>query len=428
VKQRISIPGAARAPVRLRVPGDKSISHRAALLGAMANGVSRVAGFSAAGDCSATLEVLTILGVSFSVHGDVLTIKGEGAEALAAPRTVLDCSRSGTTMRLAAGVVAGRPFESHLTGHPQLLLRPMRRIAEPLRSMGAAVQLTPEDTAPFTVRGSDLKGITYEPHVASAQVKSAVLLAGLQAEGITKVVETVPTRDHTERLLRAMGAPIDTEVGTRGMGFSVRRADLSPLDLMVPGDLSSASVLVAAALGTGTDLTVHDVGLNPTRCGFLRVLQRMGAELDLSVQTELPEPRGDLVVRPGPLTATEVLAEEIPSIIDELPLLGVLATQAEGTTTVSGAAELRAKESDRIAGLVDGLRALGGEAHQLPDGFVVQGPTRLGSAVCDAREDHRLAMAFSVGALISEGTVRVVGLDYVDDSFPGLVASLAGFR
>jgi 3-phosphoshikimate 1-carboxyvinyltransferase len=426
VKQRI--PRAARAPLCIRVPGDKSISHRAAILGAVANGLSRISGFSAAGDCRATLEVLTILGVSFSVEGDVLRIKGEGMEALAAPGTILDCSRSGTTMRLAAGLLAGRPFESHLTGHPQLLQRPMRRVAEPLRSMGAALHLTPEDTAPFTVRGGDLKGISYEPPIASAQVKSAVLLAGLQAGGITKVIERITTRDHTERLLRAMGAPINTAIGSGGIETSVRAGDLGPLDLTVPGDLSSASVLVAAALATGTDLRIQDVGLNATRCGFLRVLQRMGAELELHVQTELPEPQGDLVVRPGPLTATEVVAEEIPSLIDELPLLGVLATQAEGTTKVSGAAELRAKESDRIAGLVDGLCALGGEAQQLPDGFVVRGPTRLGSAVCDAREDHRLAMAFSVGGLVAEGTVRVVGLDYVDDSFPGLVASLAGFR
>jgi 3-phosphoshikimate 1-carboxyvinyltransferase len=420
--------GRAVDPLRVHVPGDKSISHRAALLAAMATGTSRIAGFSSAGDCPATLNVLELLGVSFSLDGAVLTVTGKGTAALQAPRAALNCSRSGTTMRLGAGVLAGSPFESHFTGHAQLLRRPMGRIAEPLRSMGAAVELTIGHTAPFTVRGGELKGIDYEPPTASAQVKSAVLLAGLQAEGITRIVERVATRDHTERLLQAMGAPIDIAAGSRGIETSVRAAEFDPLDMTVPGDLSSAAVLIAAALATGTDLLVQDVGLNPTRCGFLQALRRMGAEFELDVHVALPEPRGDLLVRSGPLTATRVLAEEVPSLIDELPLLGVLATQAEGTTVVTGAGELRAKESDRIGGLVDGLLALGAEAEQLADGFAVHGPTRLRSAVCDARQDHRLAMAFSVGGLIAAGNVRIVGLDYVGDSFPGFARTLAGFR
>ncbi|HEX3327140.1 MAG TPA: 3-phosphoshikimate 1-carboxyvinyltransferase [Actinomycetota bacterium] len=415
-------------PLRVRVPGDKSISHRAALLAAMASGTSRIAGFSPAGDCAATLNVLKTLGVSFSGEDGVLTVQGAGLTGLKTPQASIGCSRSGTTMRLTTGVLAGRPFESRLTGHPQLLRRPMRRIAEPLLAMGAAVELAHGDTAPITVRGGNLEGIDYEPPVASAQVKSAVLLAGLQAEGATQIVEKVVTRDHTERLLRAMGAPIGTAIGARGIETSVSAADLDPIDIEVPGDLSSASVLIAAALVTGTNSIVQDVGLNPTRCGFLRVLERMGAELELDIHAEEPEPRGDLFVRPGPLTATAVLLEEIPSLIDELPLLGVLATQAEGITVIEGAAELRAKESDRIEGLVNGLRALGADVRQLADGFVVRGPTRLGSAVCDACDDHRLAMALSVGALVAEGPVRIAGVDYVDDSFPGFERTLASFR
>ncbi|MDP9226348.1 MAG: 3-phosphoshikimate 1-carboxyvinyltransferase, partial [Actinomycetota bacterium] len=372
---RVVAPTPSRV-ARCRVPGDKSISHRAALLAVLAEGTSRIGGFSTAGDCRATLHVLEGLGVTFALDAGILTIRG-GRDGLKAPRAALDCRRSGTTMRLTAGLVAGGGFETVLTGDRQLLRRPMARVSEPLRAMGATVQLAAGETAPINVRGGDLSGITYELPVASAQVKSAVLLAGVQASGMTTVIEHLAARDHTERLLKAMRSPITRVVRAEGISTAVRAAELVPLDIDVPGDLSSAAVIVAAAVLTGSELIVEGVGLNPTRTGFLEVLKRMGAHIETTVDVEDPEPAGELRARSGPLSATRVMPAEIPSLIDELPLLGVVATQAEGTTEVLGAGELRAKESDRIAGLVVGLRALGADAEQLEDGFVVRGPTPL---------------------------------------------------
>jgi 3-phosphoshikimate 1-carboxyvinyltransferase len=414
--------------LRMSVPGDKSISHRAALLAGIACGTSRIAGFSSAGDCAATLRVLRELGISVSSEDGILSIEGRGTAGLHAPGAALDCWRSGTTMRLVAGLLAGCNFGSELTGDRQLLRRPMRRIAEPLRAMGASVELTAEGTAPITLGGRELRGITYELPVASAQVKSAILLAGLQAQGTTSVIERIPTRDHTERLLVAMGASVEVAETPQAADVRVSRGELAPIDLVVPGDLSSAAALAAAALLTRTDLTISGVGLNPTRSGFLSVLARMGAGIEAEVHIDMPEPTGDLCVRPGPLLAVEISPGDVPSLIDELPVLGVLATQAEGVTVVRGAQELRAKESDRVAGLVEGLHALGGDAEQLPDGFIVRGPTRLHAGICDARDDHRLAMAFSLAAMVADGNVRVSGIDYVGDSFPGFIGLLEAFR
>jgi 3-phosphoshikimate 1-carboxyvinyltransferase len=423
-----ALAGSGVVPLRVSVPGDKSISHRAALLAAIACGTSRIAGFSSAGDCAATLSVLRDLGVSWSMDAGVLEIEGRGGAGMQAPRAALDCCRSGTTMRLAAGLLAGSDFSSELTGDLQLLRRPMRRIAEPLRAMGASVELTPGGTAPIVIRGSDLRGTTYDLPVASAQVKSAVLLAGLHAKETTTVVERVATRDHTERLLHAMGAAIEVATTAEATAVSVRTGELAPLDLHVPGDLSSAAALAAAALLRKVDLTVEGVGLNPTRSGFLEVLARMGAGIERAVHTTLPEPAGDLHMHPGPLLATEIAPREVPSVIDELPLVGVLATQAEGVTVVRGAQELRAKESDRIAGLIAGLCGLGADAEQLPDGFIVRGPSPLHSGICDARDDHRLAMAFSLASIVADGDVQVTGIDFVDDSFPGFTELLAAFH
>lgn len=423
-----ALAGSSVVPIRVSVPGDKSISHRAALLAAIARGTSRIAGFSSAGDCAATLRVLRDLGVSWSMDAGVLEIEGRGAAGLGASGAALDCCRSGTTMRLAAGLLAWCDFSSELTGDSQLLRRPMRRIAEPLRAMGASIELTPEGTAPITIHGTELRGITYELPVASAQVKSAVLLAGLHAGGTTTVVERVTTRDHTERLLRAMGAVIEVAPGVETTAVSVRAGELAPLELPVPGDLSSAAALAAAALLMKVDLTVEGVGLNPTRAGFLNVLARMGAGIESAMHTKVPEPVGDLHVHSAPLFATEIAPDEVPSLIDELPLVGVLATQAEGVTVVRGAQELRAKESDRIAGLVAGLHGLGADVEQLPDGFIVRGPSRLRSGICDARDDHRLAMAFSLAGMVADGDVQVTGIDFVGDSFPEFTALLAAFQ
>jgi 3-phosphoshikimate 1-carboxyvinyltransferase len=409
-----------------QVPGDKSISHRAALVAVMAAGRSVVRGFSPAGDCSATLHVLRALGAGVVRRGDDVQIDGAWPDGLGSSPPPLDCGRSGTTMRLTAGVLAGAPFRSVLTGDPQLLRRPMDRVAEPLRRMGARVQLSGEGRPPMVIQGGTLTGITYTLPVASAQVKSAVLLAGLRAFGQTIVVEPVPVRDHTERLLSWLGMPVRREIADGATRTILRAASLPAFDLTVPGDLSSAApLLAAAALVPGSDLVVEGVGLNPTRAGFLRALEQMGAPVEVrETRGEGPEPRGDVRVRHAPLRGITVGAREVPSIIDELPLLGLVATQAEGVTQVHGAADLRVKESDRIAGLVSGLRALGAEAEELDDGFAVRGPTPLQGGRCDARADHRLAMTFAIAGIIGSGPVHVAGMGFVADSWPGFLELL----
>jgi len=413
------------------VPGDKSISHRSALLAAMAAGRSRIRRFSTAGDCASTVQLLRQLGVEVNRDGDDLYVDGRGVEALSAPLRPLDCGRSGTTLRLAAGLLAGTPGRrTVLSGDDQLLRRPMTRVAEPLRRMGATVGTTPSGTAPLTVDGAPLRGVEYVLPVASAQVKSAILLAGLQASGTTVVVDTVATRDHTERLLRSVGVPVAVSRSADGrVRTCLSAATPGCLDLGVPGDFSSAApLIVAATLVPGSDMLLEDVGLNPTRTGLLRVLDRMGAAIEVVPGATEPEPRGSIRVRHTGLQATSVTAEEVPALIDELPLVGLLAAAAEGCTEVWGAAELRAKESDRITGLVAGLRALGASADELPDGFAVQGPAALTGGCADALGDHRLAMTFVVAGLIASGPVQVLGLEFVSDSFPEFCATLGRLR
>jgi len=404
------------------VPGDKSISHRAAILAALAPGTSRVRGFSPAGDCASTLAAIRVLGARVEAPGgEEVRIAGP-VDGLARDVGPVDCGRAGTAMRLLAGVVASFPVSAMLTGHSQLLRRPMGRVAEPLRAMGARVSLGHGDRPPIRIAGGGLRGIDHRPPVASAQVKSAVLLAGLRAEGRTLVREPVATRDHTERMLAAMGASIGWSDG----GVWVEPSALRPLELRIPGDPSSAAFLWAgAAIAPGSDLTVEDVGLNPTRIGFLRIIERMGASVVVTQGSDRAgEPAGSVRIRHAALTGTRVAAEEIPAAIDELPLVGLLATQADGVTEVRGAGELRVKESDRIAGLVAGLRALGADADEMTDGFVVRGPTPLRAGSVDSLTDHRLAMTFAVAGLIADGPVRVAGSAYTDDSFPGFRALL----
>jgi 3-phosphoshikimate 1-carboxyvinyltransferase len=310
-----------------------------------------------------------------------------------------------------------------LTGDPQLLGRPMGRVADPLRRMGAAVELEAGDRAPIEISGGSLAGIDYRLPVPSAQVKSAVLLAGLRADGRTTVREQSVSRDHTERMLEAMDASI-----SRGPGVvEVEPGALRPLDLTVPGDPSSAAFLwAAAAIVPGSDVTVRRVGLNPTRLGFLDVLRRMGGTVECAPDRDRAgEPSGDVRVRHAELSATAIEPSEVGGLIDEIPLIGLLASQADGTTLVRGAAELRVKESDRIAALMAGLRAMGAEAEELPDGFAVRGPARLHASVVDGRRDHRIAMTFAVAGLAADGPVRVEGLEYAADSFRGFQATLA---
>ncbi|HVB14218.1 MAG TPA: 3-phosphoshikimate 1-carboxyvinyltransferase [Candidatus Dormibacteraeota bacterium] len=410
---------------RCQVPSDKAISHRAALLAACSPGASRIANFAQARDCRASILLVRSLGCGVVEQGDKLTVTGLG---LTVPRRVLkqalDCGRSGTTMRLGAGLVAGLPFTLRLTGHPQLLRRPMERVAEPLRLMGAEVTTASGGCPPLEIRGGHLAGIEFTPPQASAQVKSAVLLAALRASSATTICEPVPTRDHTERLLLAMGARLRITESGAGTSVELEPGPLGPLQLRVPGDTSSAAVIAtAAALVPGSEVVLERVAVNPSRLGFFNVLRRMGGRVDLEPRREDggPEPVADIRVRYAKLEAFRVEAGEVPSLIDELPLLGLLATAAEGVSEVQGAAELRVKESDRIAGLIAGLRTLGAEAEELEDGFRVRGPVALRGGACDARTDHRLAMTFTLAELISQGPVEVSGAEFVADSFPGFL-------
>jgi 3-phosphoshikimate 1-carboxyvinyltransferase len=420
---------------QLALPGDKSISHRALLLGAIADGTSRIENFLPAADCLATLNAVCALSIEVEDPSPTsLIVHGRGLHGLQEPQNVLDCVRSGTTMRLLAGILAGQPFVSILSGDLQLRRRPMARIAEPLRLMGATVLGRDGGRLPpLAIRGGDLHGIDYALPVASAQVKSALLLASLYASGPTTVREPGPARDHTERMLLAMGAQLDVagvEGDRPGPATAVRivpGGSLRPLDLTVPGDFSSAAFLiVAATLVPGSEVTLEGVGVNPTRTGLLDILQAMGAHVALENERAAGgEPVADVVVRASELRGTEVSGPVVVRMIDEFPVLAVAATQARGETLVRDAAELRVKETDRIATTVQELRRLGADIDPRPDGFVVHGPTLLRGAPVDCHGDHRLAMALAVAGLVAAGETVVHDADSIGDSFPGFETSLA---
>jgi 3-phosphoshikimate 1-carboxyvinyltransferase len=388
------------------------------MLGMLADGRSHVGGFLPSKDCLATLSCLRALGVDVEVHNaTALTVHGRGLRGLRVPAAPLDCARSGTTMRLLAGILAGQAFPSILTGDRQLLGRPMRRIADPLRRMGADIATT-DGHAPLRIHGRLLHGYDHTLPVASAQVKSALLLAGLHADGPTIVRQPGPARDHTERMLRAMGAAIEVD----GLTVTLSAAtSLSPLRMTIPGDISSAAfLLVAAALVPGSDVTVLGVGLNPTRVGLLDVLREMGVDISSSNERESGnEPIADVTVRSSNLRGVVVGGATVVRMIDEFPVLAVAATQAQGATIVRNAAELRVKETDRIATVAHQLGAMGAHIEPLPDGFVVQGPTPLRGAVVDSHGDHRLAMALAVAGMVADGEVVVQRADCITDSFPG---------
>ncbi|HSJ12911.1 MAG TPA: 3-phosphoshikimate 1-carboxyvinyltransferase [Longimicrobiales bacterium] len=387
--------------MEMRVPGDKSITHRALLLGALASGPGRIRGALDAADTRATAAALRALGVSVGpLHGDEVRTAAHGRTGWRVPPRELDCANSGTTARLLLGALAAQPFAATLTGDVSLRGRPMRRVTDPLARMGARIEeLAEPDRLPLRIHGGALRAITHESPAASAQVKSALLLAGLAGGVDVRVREPRRSRDHTERLLRALGVRIE-EAERDGSHEVTLIAGTGPadLDLAVPGDFSSAAFLLGAAalLNTG-DLTIRGVGVNPTRTGLLDVLARMGVGVAVeAVREEGGEPRADLRPVPGELRATAVSAAEVPALIDELPLVAVLAARAGGVTTVRGAAELRVKETDRIAALVAGLRALGVAAEEHPDGFDVEGTARPLRGRVQARGDHRIAMAFAV--------------------------------
>jgi 3-phosphoshikimate 1-carboxyvinyltransferase len=410
----------------LAVPGDKSISHRALLLGAIAEGETTVEGFGVSADTLATAEALRALGAGVEVEGESARVEGVGLRGLRAPEGPIDCGNAGTLLRLLPGILAGQAGRFELVGDESLSRRPLERVAEPLREMGARVE-TVEGHAPLVVEGgAPLSPLRYELPVASAQVKSCVLLAGLFAEaGPTTVVEPYATRDHTERLLEAMGARVGRKAGEPSV-WPVER--LESLRLSVPGDFSSAApFVVAATLLAGSELRVHGVGINPTRSGLLAVLERMGGRVAVfNRRMAGGEPVADLEVEAAELVATEVRAEEVPRLVDELPLFALAAGLARGESAVSGAEELRVKESDRIETVKDALRPLGIRIEATHDGFRVRGvPSRpKGGGVVDARGDHRIAMLGALAGLISREGVELRGAESAAVSFPDFLTML----
>jgi 3-phosphoshikimate 1-carboxyvinyltransferase len=412
-----------RGPVR--VPGDKSISHRAIILGGLAEGVTEVSGCLRSEDCQRTLGALRALGVEAEGwEGDRLRIYGKGLRGLREAGDILDCGNSGTTMRLLTGVLAGQPFLSVLTGDASLRRRPMDRIVRPLAQMGAKIWGRAHDTLPpLAVRGGSLRGVTYRSPVPSAQVKSAILLAGLLAEGPTTVIEPAVSRDHTERMLTSYGQPVerrDREVTLIPTGT------LQATPISVPGDFSSAAFfLVAGLILPDSDLTIEGVGVNPTRTGLLEVLQAMGGDVQVfSVNDRAGEPHAHLRVRGSRLQGVSIGGDLIPRLIDEIPVLAVAAACAEGRTVIRDAAELRVKESDRIRTIAAGLSRMGVQMEELPDGLIIHGGRRLQGTRCESHGDHRVAMALIVAGLQADGETTVLDTACISTSFPGFVQTL----
>jgi 3-phosphoshikimate 1-carboxyvinyltransferase len=417
---------ARRIGGQLSLPGDKSISHRAALIAALATGVSHLANFSTSRDCASTLNCLQQLGVVITPDDNGWTVAGR--RELVASSAPLDCGNSGSTIRMLAGVLASHDFASTLTGDESLRSRPMQRIIEPLEQMGARFDSS-SGKPPFTVRGShNLKPIRYQLPVASAQVKSCILFAGLGTEGRTEVLETASSRDHTERLFNAFGVSINTEVQESGKRVVSLEgpARFNAGKISIPGDISSAAYFIAAAvLLPESHLVINGLGLNPTRAEFLSVLRSWGANITTSdIRMECNEPIGSVVVKSGLDSSSRTdndrrLAESlIPLLIDELPLLAILGTQIPGGLEIRNARELRVKETDRLAATVQNLRAMGADVEEYDDGLAVSGPTNLRGALLDSYDDHRIAMAFAVAALIAEGPSEITRTSCVEISFP----------
>jgi 3-phosphoshikimate 1-carboxyvinyltransferase len=410
---------------RVRVPGDKSISHRSIMLGSLAEGVTDITGFLEGEDSLATLAAFKSMGVAIEGpdQGRV-SIQGVGLRGLTAPRQALYLGNSGTSMRLMAGLLAGQAFDSLLTGDASLSGRPMKRVVEPLTRMGAQITLTAAGTSPLAIRGGmRLRGIDYALPVASAQVKSCLLLAGLYASGRTCITEPAPTRDHTERMLAGMGYPLQRETGRVCLEGGHA---LQGITIDIPADISStAFFLVGASIAPGSELVLEHVGMNPTRTGVIDILLRMGADIRIDRPREVGgEPVADLHVRSAPLHGIDIPPELVPLAIDEFPVLFVAAACASGRTVLTGAEELRVKESDRIQVMADGLATLGIDATATPDGMVIEGG-EFGGGVINSHGDHRIAMAFAMAALRARGSIEILDCANVNTSFPGFV-ELAG--
>ncbi|SFN06119.1 3-phosphoshikimate 1-carboxyvinyltransferase [Dokdonella immobilis] len=415
-------------PVRgeVLVPGDKSVSHRAIMLAAMADGVSRIEGFLEGEDTRATAAAFAGMGVRIDTPSPSQRIvHGVGMHGLAAPRTAIDCGNAGTGMRLLAGLLAGQPFDSVLVGDESLSRRPMRRIIEPLVRMGAEIRAEAGDLPPLRIRGGcRLQGMLHAPSIASAQVKSAILLAGLHAEGITEVREAHPTRDYTERMLQAFGWPIEFGPGWARLAGGHR---LAATDIVVPADFSSAAFfLVAASIVPGSELLLRSVGINPRRTGLLSILRLMGADIvETDRRGQGDDAVADLRVRHAVLRGIDVPESFVADMIDEFPILFVAAAAARGTTRIAGASELRVKESDRIAAMTQGLQALGIAVVEKPDGAVIEGGVP-GPGRIESSGDHRIAMSFAVAGQIASGPVRIADCANVATSFPGFAELARG--
>jgi len=421
---KVMIEGSGPLRGEITVPGDKSISHRALILGALAEGETDISGFLAGEDCLSTVDCLRKLGVSIAVQESAVRVSGVGLYGLREPAAILDCGNSGTTARLLLGVLAGQPFYTVLTGDGSLRQRPMSRVAEPLRRMGAAIWGRSQGKLlPLSVQGGGLSALDYVSPIASAQVKSAVLLAGLYAAGATSVLEPEKSRDHSERMLAAFGATVEVEGNLVRLQGQPR---LQAQAVRVPGDISSAAFfLVAASIMPGSDLIVRNVGVNPTRTGVLDVLHEMGAALELfNERLESGEPVADIRVQAADLRGVEIGGEIIPRLIDELPILAVAAMFATGKTYVRDAAELRVKETDRIAAVAEEFGKLGAAVTPLADGFVVTGGRPLLAATTDSRGDHRIAMALCIAALAGKVRLTIDAAESVAISFPGFWQAL----
>lgn len=424
--KKFTVTPAKQLSGEVKVPGDKSISHRAVMIGSIAKGDTVIENFLRAEDCMRTVDCFRKMGIEVDFEDSNVIIKGTGLFGLREPSDVFDVGNSGTTIRLLLGILSGQKFHSTLTGDESIRRRPMGRVIEPLKRMGAMIHGRQRDTlAPLTIIGKELKGMTYEMPIASAQVKSALLLAGLYADGTTTVKEKEQTRDHTERMLEYFGARIERD----GLKISIEgRNELKGQKLFVPGDISSAAFLMVAALIVpGSQIMIRDVGVNPGRTGILEVLHRMGADIEVMDERIISnEPVADIVVKSSELNAVELSGSIIPRVIDEIPIIAVAATQAKGKTVIKGAEELRYKESDRIKTTVHELKRLGANIEEARDGMIIYGPTRLKNGICQSYNDHRIAMISAIAGLIAAGRTIVEKVECVDTSFPSFAGIING--
>ncbi|MBD5551042.1 MAG: 3-phosphoshikimate 1-carboxyvinyltransferase [Lachnospiraceae bacterium] len=407
----------------ITVPGDKSISHRAVMFGALAKGKTEITGFLRGADCLSTISCFRQLGISIEETTDKIIVHGKGLHGLHAPADTLDTGNSGTTTRLLSGILAGQHFTSVLNGDESIQKRPMRRIMTPLSQMGASIRsINENDCAPLQITGSALHGISYLSPVASAQVKSAILLAGLYADSETSVTEPAVSRNHTELMLKSFGADIRSE----GLTATVQpEPALCGMDILVPGDISSAAYFIAAGcLVPDAEILIRNVGINPTRDGILQVVRKMGADITLLNEKNTGEPVADLLVKSSSLHGITIGGDIIPALIDELPVIAVMAAAAEGITVIKDAAELKVKESDRIAVMTENLSAMGCDITATEDGMIINGGNTLHGAVIDSHLDHRIAMSFAIAAMIADGKTEIKDADCVRISYPNFYEDL----